>query len=61
MSDRPTEMEYRRAKDAGAQARRNGRKVGECPYHGNAEKVRILGEAWRNGHNLADMARKARR
>lgn len=61
MSDRPTEMEYRRAKDAGAQARRNCRNVGECPYRGFTEKVRILGEAWRDGFGLADTERKAGR
>lgn len=61
MSDKPTEREYEAARDAGAQARRNGKKEGDRPYRGHTEKVRILGEAWLLGWQAENTARRARR
>lgn len=61
MSDKPTEREYERARDMGAQSRRNGAREGDCPYRGHTEKVRILGEAWRLGWQAENLSRKAKR
>lgn len=54
------QKEYERARDLGAQARRNGQKEGALPYRGFTEKVRLLAEAWRTGYQAEDMARKSR-
>lgn len=54
------QKEYERARDLGAQARRNGAKEGSCPYRGFTPKIRLLSEAWRTGYQAEDMSRKAR-
>jgi hypothetical protein len=61
MSDKPTERQYEGARDAGAQARRNGAREGDVPYRGHTEKVRVLREAWLLGFQAENAARKVRR
>jgi hypothetical protein len=47
---KPTERQWHRAKDMGAQARRNGRKSTENPYRNDhTELGEILFEAWEQG------------
>lgn len=59
MSDRPTELEYKRAESSGEQARRNGGRLGDCPYKGSNTRVIVLAEAWANGWSRVDASRKA--
>lgn len=53
-----TEREYRQAQDGGAAARRGGRRIGDCPYRGHTDKVRLLAEAWRGAWQAEDARRK---
>lgn len=50
---------YERAKDLGAQARRNGRKREACPFRIGTNRMQH--EAWQQGWGEQDMALKVRR
>lgn len=61
MGDVPTQREWEQAKDNGGQARRAGKRIGDCPYRGYTRKVRLLSDAWHTGFRAADMAIRAGR
>jgi ribosome modulation factor len=52
---------YERAREDGRSARRNGKRVGDCPYRGDTSLVRDLADEWAGGWREADMAIKAGR
>lgn len=54
-----SEREYSQAKEAGAAARRGGKRIGDVPYRGTTKKVQTLREAWCTGFKDEDDKRKA--
>ena len=44
-----SEREASQAYQAGQQARRGGRRIGDCPYRGTTPRVRTLAGEWTRG------------
>lgn len=51
----PARKRYEQARDAGAQARRSGRKSNDNPYRGHTALVRDLSKEWQQGWTAADV------
>lgn len=55
---KPSAQQYSAAVEAGAQARRNGRKVEACPYKSaSTEPLQTLREGWIEGYRRESMER----
>lgn len=52
------EKEYRQAQQAGMFARQSGRKLDACQRYGITPEARTLRDAWRQGWEREDEARK---
>lgn len=47
------DAEYERVKQQGFDAKRHGKRAGDCPYRGHTPKVKRMARAWQAGFNEA--------